>query len=149
MALTMQSFMNFANKVATGTLFDAAPTNDEERRATIEKMFASYKAKSFPNVHDAEPKEIQKDLEAKADADDAEAKNKPVLVDCRPKGEQVSSVPGSIREEDLKVQDVPKDTEIVLYCTVGYRSGVKAAQLQKEYPDHKFANLKGGILLVS
>ncbi|GBG26414.1 Dynein heavy chain 7, axonemal [Hondaea fermentalgiana] len=149
--VTMQALMNFANKVATGTLFDATPQSDEERRAAITKMFAAYKAKSFPGVRDADPKQVNEALSKEQD------EGKPVLVDCRPKGEQVSSVPGSLREDELdRLLSEPADVnlnakgsncEIILYCTVGYRSGVKASKLQKEYPDRKFSNLSGGILL--
>jgi len=62
----------------------------------------------------------------------------PVILDVRePEEFMVSHLPGAIRaltEDDALdiLEGVPRDTSIVLYCSVGYRSSELAAQLMKQ-----------------
>ena len=51
---------------------------------------------------------------------------------------------GSKAEALAALRDVPRDREVVLYCSVGYRSSILAAQLQKDgFPNVR--NLEGSI----
>lgn len=74
----------------------------------------------------------------------------PVLLDARPAEEyDVSHIPKARRvgydDFDLaKVKDLPKDTAIVVYCSVGYRSGKITDQLVKAGFTN-VRNLYGGI----
>ena len=75
---------------------------------------------------------------------------KPVLLDARPSEEyDVSHIAGARRvgygDFDLsRVKDLPKDTAIVVYCSVGYRSEKVTEKLMKAgFTNVK--NLYGGI----
>ena len=75
---------------------------------------------------------------------------KPVLLDARPAEEyDVSHIAGARRvgfgDFDLsRVKDLPKDTAIVVYCSVGYRSEKVTEKLMKAgFTNVK--NLYGGI----
>ena len=75
---------------------------------------------------------------------------KPVLLDARPSEEyDVSHIAGARRvgygDFDLsRVKDLPKDTAIVVYCSVGYRSEKVTVKLLKAgFTNVK--NLYGGI----
>lgn len=68
-------------------------------------------------------------------ADLAARKGTPVLLDVRSEEEfSVSHIPGAVRADDqiedqLRQMGVTKDSEIVLYCSVGYRSAKLAEKL--------------------
>ena len=71
-----------------------------------------------------------------------------LLVDVRTEGErQVSIIPGAISMEELtKTLDNRQDETtlvVVTYCTVGYRSGLQAQQLQEKYPNLRVYSLDG------
>ena len=73
-----------------------------------------------------------------------------ILLDARQKKEyNTSHIKGakfvSFKDFDLdSIKDIPKDHEIIVYCTVGYRSGKVGEQLQKAgYTNVK--NMYGGI----
>ena len=70
-----------------------------------------------------------------------------VLVDCREPYEQaVSMIKGAIsRAEFDAAADRHGDSTIVVYCTVGYRSGRAAASLEKRLGRPVY-NLSGGII---
>ncbi len=91
-------------------------------------------AKEFPNV-----KSI-------STADLATAKAKPVLLDVRTAAEfAVSHLPGAQRvDPDAKTIALPRDTPIVTYCSVGYRSA-KLAQRLQEAGFTNVRNLDGSI----
>ncbi len=82
----------------------------------------------------------------------ADLKEKPqaILLDAREKGEfKVSHIEGArwIGYDDFdatRVADVPKDQEIVVYCSVGYRSEKISEQL-KSLGYTNVCNLYGGI----
>lgn len=66
----------------------------------------------------------------------------PLLLDVRSPAERaVSIIPGALTE--LGTQ--PPGTRVVVYCTVGLRSGIRARQLRAQGFDA--VNLRGGILL--
>ena len=74
----------------------------------------------------------------------------PVLVDCREAFEQdVSVLPGAVLQSDYEVQLAADpaafvDRPVVVYCTIGYRSGEYAAALRQRGVDAY--NLHGGVL---
>jgi rhodanese-related sulfurtransferase len=55
-----------------------------------------------------------------------------ILVDCRTKAEQdVSMIRGAIRLQDLgDIKGLPKNKPIIMYCSVGYRSGLEGQRLK-------------------
>ncbi len=71
-----------------------------------------------------------------------------ILVDVRQENEQkVSMIPAALTPKELAIRfrsGFPPGKRIVTYCTIGYRSGIYAEQLQaKGLP---VENLEGGIL---
>ena len=69
-----------------------------------------------------------------------------VLVDVRESAEQaVSMIPGAIPVGQFEAERNRHDTkQIVVYCTIGYRSGLYAGKLKEL--GQRVVNLKGGIL---
>jgi len=125
------------NAVFTGTLFHKKDS-DAEKRAVVEKMHRKYKA-SFSDVEEADPETLKSEL--------LKGEKRIVLFDTRPEDERlISTIPGAVHELDPK--SVQNGTEIICYCTVGYRSGLRAKELKKEVPEGTTVkNLRGGILL--
>ncbi|MGE4072011.1 MAG: rhodanese-like domain-containing protein [Lysobacterales bacterium] len=69
------------------------------------------------------------------------AQPRPLLLDVRSKAErEVSVIPGAIFDAD----SIPAGSRVVVYCTVGLRSGVAARELRQRGFDA--VNLRGGIL---
>ena len=69
-----------------------------------------------------------------------------MIVDCRRRNERLVSVlPGSVSLSQFRFQRARrKGRPLLLYCTVGRRSGVRVRQLRKrELPAY---NLQGGVL---
>lgn len=78
-----------------------------------------------------------------------EREKRPILLDAREKDEfSVSHIPGSrwvgYSEFNAGKMDVGKDAEIVVYCSVGYRSERVGEQL-KDQGYRNIRNLHGGI----
>lgn len=111
------------------------PRSDAEKRAAVEALYADSKA-SFPEVPDISVDELI-----------AMREQGPVaLVDLRkPKERAVSIIPGSISkaefEEDLEGF---RGRTIVVYCTIGHRSGLYVKSLLKK--NVRALNLRGSIL---
>ena len=112
------------------------PDPDGVKRATIEKMYTGYKT-SFPDTPDITAQELV-DLRVS----DATV----VIVDVRKEKERaVSVIPGALsRAEFERRKDEFRGRRIVLYCTIGYRSGKIVKTLRAEGLDA--VNLKGSIL---
>eukprot|EP00428_Durinskia_dybowskii_P061701 CAMPEP_0170363784 /NCGR_PEP_ID=MMETSP0117_2-20130122/5035_1 /TAXON_ID=400756 /ORGANISM="Durinskia baltica, Strain CSIRO CS-38" /LENGTH=174 /DNA_ID=CAMNT_0010618261 /DNA_START=90 /DNA_END=614 /DNA_ORIENTATION=+ len=79
-----------------------------------------------------------------------------ILVDVRTEGErQVSIIPGAISLEEFTAnlnegrQDDESMFTVVTYCTIGYRSGLQAQQLQEKYPHLPRVYSLDGILAYS
>lgn len=69
----------------------------------------------------------------------------PILIDVREREEfEVSHLPGAVNITELSQMTWEKDTEIVVYCSVGVRSAVFAEKLM-EAGYGKVSNLKGSI----
>ncbi len=72
------------------------------------------------------------------------------LLDVRTPAESaVQAIPGSyqipLQELGQRMQELPKDKEIVAYCRVGNRSGHASAFLSRQ--GYNIKNLTGGIML--
>jgi rhodanese-related sulfurtransferase len=69
----------------------------------------------------------------------------PIYVDVRSPAERaVSVIPGAITLDQLGSVYQAKPREIVVYCTVGYRSGLAVRELRAKHLPAR--NLRGGIL---
>lgn len=75
---------------------------------------------------------------------------KPILVDVRTESEYaVSRIAGALHvpdadATDYRLADLPRNSDIVVYCAVGYRSAKVAARLQQQ-GFTRVRNLSGGI----
>ncbi len=118
-----------------GAACSAEPTlSDAEKRRRIAAMYREYR-ESFPEVPGLTVEEL-----AALDREDF------VLVDARePAERRVSKIPGAVTREDFE-SDPPARAgrRVVTYCTVGYRSGLYAAELRRRGFDAY--NLAGSIL---
>ena len=114
----------------------SGPRSDEQKLARIEELYLSYR-KEFPTVSEITADELQA----------AMAGEKVLLVDVRePAEREVSIIAGAVSREQFEALPSPTSAapRIVVYCTIGYRSGMFARKLaEKNLPA---ANLKGGIL---
>lgn len=74
----------------------------------------------------------------------------PLLIDVRSAAEfEVSHLPGARRADQVEealatLKQTPKDREIIVYCSIGYRSSHMADKL-KQYGFEKVRNLEGSI----
>lgn len=114
---------------------DAVVQSDKDKVIEINKQFEDYK-KSFKSVKNLLPQE-------------SDQLENPLFVDARENNEQdVSMIPGAITLEEFnKKRDTFNDRNIVIYCTIGYRSGLYTKKLVSK--GYKAFNLKGGVLLWS
>jgi rhodanese-related sulfurtransferase len=108
---------------------------DAVKRQKVENLYNGYHAR-FPEVLDVTPQQAMNLI----------ADQKSVFIDIREQAEQqVSMLPGAITEKEFmnnfkSYEDYVK----IAYCTISYRSGRFAQNLQKEgIPVY---NLSGGIL---
>lgn len=111
------------------------PMSEPERRDRIEALYRQYR-QSFP----ATPHMTAKELVS------ARATEPILIVDVREPGERaVSMIPGAVTAEQFeKDRGSARKGTIVVYCTIGYRSGLYAKKLRED--GFRTRNLKGGIL---
>jgi sodium/bile acid cotransporter 7 len=114
---------------------DSIVQSDSDKVIEINKQFEEYK-KSFKSITNLLPEESDK-LE------------QVLFVDAREDYEQdVSMISGAITLEEFnKEQNSYRDRNIVVYCTIGYRSGLYTKKLVSK--GFSAFNLKGGVLLWS
>lgn len=107
----------------------------DQRRDRIEQLYAGYR-KDFP---DAPEVNVQDVLEMKQ-------KEAVVLVDARePQERAVSVIPGAVPKERVLADEKNFEGKpLVVYCTIGYRSGLLTEHLRDDGLDAY--NLKGSIL---
>jgi len=119
-----------------GCRADQTPeARDTARRLRIERMYERYH-REFPDTPDVTVQELLA----------MRCEGRVVVVDGRTPEEQVVSViPGAVLLEELerRLQDY-RARPVEVYCTVGYRSGLKAQELRARGLDAY--NLRGGIL---
>jgi len=110
--------------------------SDADKQAQIETMYRQY-ARKFPTVKGITASQLQQ-LQRQG--------KKPILVDVRaPEEIAVSYIPGAISaaEFEANITDY-QDTIAIVYCTIGYRSGLYAQKLQQR--EIEVFNLEGSIL---
>lgn len=136
----MRNFLRFALWMFAGMLiFQVLPCGAEltdiRNKERVYKMYADYK-KHFPSVHDILPREAMLVMKTA----------NVVFVDVRKPAEMnVSMLPNAItREQFLKNPSKYKGYRIVAYCTISYRSGVFAKEMEKM--GIEIENLAGGLL---
>lgn len=126
---------------AVGSLLSYASALEAQDLADVRKkeivygMYAEYK-KNFPGVKDISPEDAMALLK----------ENRIVFVDARSPGErQVSMLPDAVSKEVfLENPGRFKDRTIVTYCTISYRSGKFAEEMNRQ--GVTIYNLQGGIL---
>ena len=118
--------------------------DDENARrvAAIEALVSKFADETVPAMRVKEVLEIlERDNEKRV-----------VFLDCRDAEERaVSVIPGAVSEYDdgkeIKTEDEDgKETIVICYCTIGYRSQKKVQELKKRNPDVKAYNLSGSIV---
>jgi sodium/bile acid cotransporter 7 len=109
--------------------------SDREKKQIVYRMYADGK-KDFPQVKELSPQEAM----------DLLKQGRLIFVDTRKPAEmRVSMLPGAIsKKQYLADPNRYKDLTVVSYCTISYRSGVFARDMQKD--GFAVTNLKGGIL---
>ena len=109
-----------------------------ETRERVHRMYEEYRERSFAELPDVGVAEAL----AFADTNAAEV----VWLDVRDAREQrVSVLPGAVdRKTYREHREEWKDRPVIVYCTVGYRSGLAARDLRRQGIDAH--NLAGGIL---
>ncbi len=93
------------------------------RKEIVYRMYAEYQ-KEFPGVSDVQPQKAM----ALAETGDL------ILVDVREDKEMaVSMVPGAVKKDHfLRHIETYQNKEVAAYCTIGYRSGKFAEEMQKK-----------------
>ncbi len=113
----------------------AEPADDASRKALVSRMYARYKAE-FPDAPDMCPEKAVR----------LAREGRLVPVDVRTPAERaVSTLPGAVTEEAY-LADPGRfaGKTVVVYCTIGYRSGRFAAAMAKK--GLTIPNIAGGIL---
>ena len=114
---------------------ESQPTTDPDRKAKVYALYESYK-KDFPEAVEIRPEEAMKRWQ-----DDGV-----VFIDARSEAERaVSTLPGAVTEQDF-LADPGRfaGKQAVIYCTIGYRSGLLVQKLAAK--GIVAANLAAGVL---
>ena len=113
----------------------AADMSDAEKRQKIKRMYVDYQ-KAFPEIPDMDPRQAMQLVKEK----------KIVFIDVREsKEQQVSMLPEAVTAKAyLENPEKYKDYLKIAYCTIAYRSGKFAQELQSR--GITIVNLRGGIL---
>jgi len=108
--------------------------SNEENTKKIEREYRKYR-QSF-----AEVPEMTLEQSKKLD------REKVIFIDVREDAERnVSMLPKAIGQAAFEAnEEIYKDHKLIVYCTIGYRSGLFARELRKKNLDAY--NLRGGIL---
>ncbi|KAL3936327.1 MAG: hypothetical protein SGARI_002602, partial [Bacillariaceae sp.] len=111
---------------------DSEGNLQRQRHEECLRQVASYQGQ-FPDVPTMTSNELVKKI--------CSEKDNILLVDVRTQEEQdASMIPGALRLKDVDLSEQMKDEEskmLVIYCTVGYRSGREARRLQQLHPEWK------------
>lgn len=116
-------------------LCNAGPT-DGSKKEIVYQMYADYKRKDFPTVKDILPQRAMELMQLR----------QVVFVDTRKAAEmKVSMLPNALTEAKFLQDPLKyKDLTVIGYCTIGYRSGLFASEMEiKGITVH---NLAGGIV---
>jgi rhodanese-related sulfurtransferase len=109
----------------------------------VERLEGKLRVAIIKTLKDIKAQPIKAD-ELKAIIDDTNL----VLIDVRqPREQEVSMLPHALTTGQFAAifaTGIPKHKRLVVYCTIGYRSGKYAAELAKQ--GIKAENLEGGVL---
>ena len=119
----------------TGSAIGDNSLSDEQKKELVYAMYADYK-KDFPAVTDISPQQAMELLK----------KDEVVFIDTRKPAEmKVSMLPNAITQKEfLSHPEKYAGKTVVGYCTVSYRSGVFAREMEEK--GISVRNLEGGIL---
>lgn len=127
--------------VALGALFLACQPaepkmSDEKKLEKIQALYTKYQRK-FPEVRSISPQDLREIRQGDREM---------VIVDVRkPEEQEVSMIPGAITAGEFEARSKELQGKLVVtYCTMGYRSGLYARQLQQQ--GWEVANLAGSVL---
>ncbi len=101
-----------------------AELTDARKKEIIYQMYADYKKNDLPAIKDILPKQAMELIQT----------GRVVFVDTRKAKEMnVSMLPNALtREEFLQDHLKYKDFTLIAYCTIGYRSGLFAKEMEKK-----------------
>jgi len=118
-----------------------ATADDRAKAQATQSAYQAMKAENFPGVADTDAATLSRALAAPG---------APVLVDVRSAAERaVSMLPGALDAaafERALADGTLAGRPVVVYCTIGYRSGRYVDRLRARAPGLTLANLAGGIL---
>ena len=101
--------------------------------------------RTFPRVEEIRTEDLARLLSQQAETGHASGASRLILLDARPEQEfAVSHIRGARRFEESLLSQLPKDGEIVVYCSVGYRSA-KLAQRLTSRGFTRVRNLEGSL----
>ena len=114
---------------------ETVPVSGAEKRERISALYLQYK-RSLPEIPEVTVAELLA----------MRAREETVIVDGREDAErEVSMIPGAVSLAELeRITDRQRERPIVIYCTIGYRSGLVTESLRER--GLKAFNLRGGIL---
>jgi sodium/bile acid cotransporter 7 len=112
------------------------PQTDDQKKEVVYRMYQEYRDKDFPRINSVSPGESMALLKVQ----------RVVFVDVRKSDEmKVSTLPGAISQKQYKDHaDSYQDKTVVIYCTIGQRSGFYTRELAAD--GIIVFNLQGGIL---
>jgi rhodanese-related sulfurtransferase len=131
----IKSFLPFARKIHALPDLEKNTAKENEKSDMVRRMYEKDKIE-FQEVEDISPTSAQA----------LYAKGEVVFIDVRTPEEQiVSTLPGAVTEKDLADNpSILQGKTAVAYCTIGYRSGLYAADMSRE--GIRILNIPGGIL---
>ena len=131
----IRSLLSSARRIIALPAGEEKSMTDREKSDIVRKMYEEEKT-NFQDVEDISPTSALALYE----------KGEAVFIDVRtPEEQMVSMLPGAVTEKDL--EDTPSILQgktAVAYCTIGYRSGLYAADKSRE--GIRVLNAQGGIL---
>lgn len=110
--------------------------SDIQKKEIVYQMYAQYKKNIFPSVKDISPHQAMEMMQSE----------QLIFIDTRKPAEmKISMLPNALtKEEFLKNPLKYKDLTVVGYCTISYRSGIFAKEMESE--GITIHNLTGGLL---
>lgn len=129
--------------VAAGAVVPSL-AGDGDNAARVAQMYEDYRERSFASIPDLEVERAVAYADS-LEATDAAADDV-VWIDVRdPRERRISTIPGAIdRSTYEERRDDLEGRPVIVFCTVGYRSGLAARDLRRQGVEAH--NLAGGIL---
>ncbi|NOY62801.1 MAG: rhodanese-like domain-containing protein, partial [Gammaproteobacteria bacterium] len=110
--------------LGTQTALAEGLTQQRARQAQILELYTAYRQADFPSAPDISVAELLK----------LQQRETVVLVDVRePREVAVSIIPEAISRDRYEQRRAEfRDRTVVIYCTIGYRSGLYVKQIRRE-----------------